>query len=92
MAMYKFYSIIKWESEDSVFSVEFPDVPNCFTDGKILKEAIENAEDALGLLLSVLEDDGKDIPAPSPAKDIQVPEGANLILIDVETDNFKEAV
>jgi antitoxin HicB len=37
---------------DRHYSLSFPDLENCFTDGETLIEAVEMAQDALGLLLS----------------------------------------
>lgn len=90
MAVYNFYSVI--EKVEDIYSVRFPDLENCFTDGETLVEAVEMAEDALGSLLSVLEDDGINIPAPSKAQDIDLPEGASLVLITVNTDDYRETV
>ena len=56
--------------EEEGYSVEFPDLPGCITQGDTLEEAIEMAEDAaLGWLLTTLED-GQEIPMPSKVKDI----------------------
>ncbi|MEJ9152327.1 MULTISPECIES: type II toxin-antitoxin system HicB family antitoxin [Bacillus] len=87
MAIYKFYSII--EKVDGVFTVTFPDIENCFTDGETLHQAVEMAQDALGSLLSVLEDEGYDIPVPSKAEDIELPDEASLVLVEVDTDDFR---
>jgi antitoxin HicB len=35
---------------------------------------------------------GEPIPAVSKAEDIELPDGASLVLIQVDTDNFREAV
>ncbi|GMO00642.1 type II toxin-antitoxin system HicB family antitoxin [Parageobacillus thermoglucosidasius] len=88
MAVYQFYSIIK--KEDGVFTVSFPDLENCFTDGESLVDAVGMAEDALGALLSVMEENGEPIPAPSKAKDVELPEGASLVLINVNTDEYRD--
>lgn len=94
MAVRQYYAIIQKETTEGEngYIVTFPDLENVFTQGDDLKEAIEMAEDVLGNMLAIMEEDGDVIPAPSLAKDIEVPEGANLVLIDVETDNFREAV
>lgn len=47
------------------------------------------AHDALGSLLAVYEDDGDVIPTATDAERLIVPEGAELILVTVDTDNFK---
>jgi antitoxin HicB len=50
------------------------------------------AQDALGLMLSGEEIDGIQIPKASSAKDIELSEGASLVLIEVNSDDFREAV
>jgi antitoxin HicB len=89
VTMYNFYSIIEKVEDEEVFIVTFPDIESCFTSGETLVEAIEMAEDALGLYLSVLEDEGEQIPAPSKADAISIPDGASLVLITVDTDHFR---
>lgn len=90
MAIYKYYAVI--EKEDGGYIVSFPDLENCYTQGDTLSEAVVMAEDVLGLLLSVEEEEGKLLPKASPAKDLKLPEGASLVLIEVNTDDFREAV
>jgi antitoxin HicB len=90
MAVYEFYAIIEKVEDEGIYSVSFPDLENCFTDGESLVDAVGMAEDALGALLSVMEDKGEPIPAPSKAKDIELPEGASLVLIQVNTDDFRD--
>ncbi|MGG4390470.1 type II toxin-antitoxin system HicB family antitoxin [Priestia megaterium] len=92
MPVYKYYGL--FEPENGCFNVSFPDLAGCLTFGSTLSEAIEMAKDVLGGYLLVSEEDNDDIPAPSPVKTIQadMPEGASLILIEVNTDDFREAV
>lgn len=47
------------------FSVYFPDLPGCTSYGDTLSEAQKNAQDALGLHLYGMEQDGDPVPAPS---------------------------
>jgi antitoxin HicB len=91
MAVYKYYALIEKEKLDQTgcYIVSFPDIENCFTDAETLPDAVAMAEDALGALLSVMEEDGDEIPAPSKAEDIKIPEGASLVLITVDTDKFR---
>lgn len=90
MTVYKYYAVI--HQDEDAFIVDFPDIENCFTDGETLAHAVEMAHDALGLLLSVEEDDNTPIPKASSAKDIDFPEGASLVLIEVNTDDFRESL
>ncbi len=56
--------------EEDGYWVEFPDLAGCNTCGATLEETIELAQEALGLYLATLAEEGLDIPAPSPIKDI----------------------
>lgn len=51
--------------EDGAYWVEFPDLEGCLTEGETLEETLENAEEALGLFLVTLEEQGKELPTPS---------------------------
>ena len=42
--------------EDNQYWVEFVDLKGCFSDGKTLAEAMENAKEAMGLFLEDLEE------------------------------------
>ena len=47
------------------FYVTFPDVPGALTSGKDRAEALEMAEDALGIMLEAYIERGKGFPVPS---------------------------
>ncbi len=53
------------ESGREAFVVKFPDVPEAITGGWSWDEAIEMAEDCLGVALSFYTDECADIPTPS---------------------------
>ena len=77
--------------EDNGYSVVFPDLPGCITQGNNLEEAIEMAEDAaLGWLLGTLEE-GEEIPKASKMEDIKIDnekDFVNLVLLDL--GNYSE--
>lgn len=60
MAKYVYPSIFTKEGEQ--YSVYFPDIPNCMTQGEDIQVAVENAEDALCLVLYHMEQRGKSVP------------------------------
>ena len=60
MAKYVFPAI--FTPEESGYTIVFPDVKNCFTEGDNLTEAMENANDVLCMMLYNLERLGKEIP------------------------------
>lgn len=59
---YTFPCIIKFDEEDRIYYVRFPDVEEAFTDGDSLREAIYNAQEVLGLVIYERERMGREIP------------------------------
>ena len=78
------YPAIFTEEGDGIL-VDFPDLPNCYTDGANLEEAFENAEDALALALWHLEEERADIPVPSAPAALTVPKSASVALVRADT-------
>lgn len=60
-----------FEPSTDGYAVSFPDLPGCISFGDSFEAAQREAEDALGLHLYGMEQDGDPIPAPSafPAVD-----------------------
>lgn len=54
-----------FHEENTGYSVSFPDIPGCNTQGKNLPDAIAMAEDALNLMLYTFEE--KEIPINTPS-------------------------
>ena len=73
-----FYPAVFHPEEDGGFSVDFPDLLGCVTEGDTLAEAIEMAEDALGIYLYTLKEDKEKAPDPSSPADIKV-EGRDFV-------------
>lgn len=59
------------------FSVSFPDVEGCFTQGDTLAEAEAMAQEALALAL----EDRPAFPSPSAPADIPLEEGDRIVTI-----------
>lgn len=70
MSKYVYPAIITPE-EKGGYTLRFPDIPNCFTDGDTLPELLENAADVLSLMLSSMLDKGN-IPDPTNTCDLHV--------------------
>lgn len=70
-------------TEGSGFSVYFPDLPGCTSCGETLNEAQKNAQDALGLHLYGMEQDGEQIPAPSATPDVDPETAAGYLVCPV---------
>ncbi|MCL2322298.1 MAG: type II toxin-antitoxin system HicB family antitoxin [Oscillospiraceae bacterium] len=83
--MYKdFYSYIAVVSfdEDGI-SIDFPDLPGCFTCADNEDEIFAMAKEVLGLHLWGLETDNELIPEPSPLRDIKTDSNESTMLIEV---------
>jgi len=65
-------------------SVEFPDLPGCYTCGANDEEAFRMASEALELHLFGMERDGDAIPEPTPVK--QIPVGANQVVVLIKAN------
>ncbi|RJX27927.1 MAG: type II toxin-antitoxin system HicB family antitoxin [Dethiobacter sp.] len=69
--------------EEEGYTVSFPDLPGCITEGDTLEEALYMAKDALELHLYGMESDNDPIPKPTRPETIRVPEGGFITLISV---------
>ncbi|SCP98656.1 type II toxin-antitoxin system HicB family antitoxin [Anaerobium acetethylicum] len=85
-----FYPAIFEPDEDGAFTVFFPDVEGCVTGGSNMEESYELAFDCLGLVLSYLEDNKEEIPAPSKPQDISLEEGQFLVVIEFDMMQYKK--
>lgn len=57
--------------EHDVYHVLIPDIPECYTFGNSISEAIEKAESVVKLHLRTLSDLGNDIPAATEIESIE---------------------
>jgi predicted RNase H-like HicB family nuclease len=73
------YGAIFYRQRDAV-GVVFPDLPGCVTVGRDTKDAVLRAEEALGLHLETMEEDGDPLPAPTmPIDRLEVDPDGELI-------------
>lgn len=61
--------------EDGSYWIEFPDLPGCSTFGDSLAECLDMAEEALGLYLATLIENGDAVPTASNIVDIKAKDG-----------------
>lgn len=89
MAKYVFPAVFT-PAEEGGYLVTFPDIDNVFTDGDTKEEAIENASDALNLMLyhTKLED----IPAPTDINELKAPKGGFLSFVLADLDKYQETI
>lgn len=84
-----FYPAIFIPEEAGSFTVYFPDVESCATCGDNMDDAYEMAFDALGLVLSYMEDNRERIPEPSRPQDIKTEEGEFVVIIEFDMETYK---
>lgn len=89
MATYIYPAIFQPETIGG-YSVAFPDLPGCFTEGDDLEEAIAMARDALGLYLYSLEEDGETIPPASSPDAVGAEPGRFVTLIDIDMLAYRQ--
>ena len=89
MAKYVYPAIFS-PSEDGGFIVSFPDVSGCYTEGDTLAEAIEQAKDALCLMLYDLEEREESIPVPTSINDVVTESGDIVSLVACDTLEYRK--
>ncbi|MFB5555006.1 type II toxin-antitoxin system HicB family antitoxin [Bacillus cytotoxicus] len=67
---YSFTAILEQYPDETVWSVSFPDLPGCHSQGETIQEAIQKAQDALGSILYSYETDNMTIPNSTPPEQI----------------------
>jgi len=82
-----FYPAV-FETEEKAYSVYFPDIDGCNTYGETMEEAYQMAIEALGLMISYLRDEGKEIPAPSNPVNIKVADNQAVVIIEFDYADY----
>ena len=68
--------------EENGYSIVFPDLDGCYTQGDDLEDGLSMAEDVLALVLYGYETDKREIPTPSKSLDIEKGQFVNFIRCD----------
>ncbi|MDP1394750.1 type II toxin-antitoxin system HicB family antitoxin [Lysinibacillus capsici] len=74
------------------FTITFPDLPGCITEGSNMDEAVYMAKDVLAGFLYGMEEDGETIPTPSNPNSIDLPQGAFISIVEVRTDYIRDEI
>lgn len=91
MAKYAFPAIFRpAPANEGGYTVKFPDIPNCFTEGDSIADALEAAADALCLMLYDMEESEAVIPEPSAVSDLSVSDGEIVSLVACDTLEYRK--
>jgi len=83
MAKYTYPAI--FEKEEGGYTIYFPDIAGCYTQSEDIPEGIENANDALCLMLYEMEKQNKPIPSATNIKEIKTGAESIVTLIACDT-------
>lgn len=89
MSKYVYPAILTLEEEGG-YSVLFPDLEGCYTQGDDLPDALYMAKDVLELTLYDYEVDKKAIPEPSNIKNMTVKENEIVSLVSADTLTYRK--
>ena len=68
--------------EESGYSIVFPDLEGCYSQGDSLGDGLEMAEDVLALTLYGYETDKREIPVPSKSLKVKKNQFVNFVRCD----------
>lgn len=77
------YPAIFETGEKKGYTVSFPDLPGCITEGESMEEALHMSKEALELFIYSMEEDGDIVPKPTTPEYIIVPQKSFVSLIEV---------
>ena len=82
---YIYPAIFEQNSDDGSYTITFPDLPGCISEGKTLGNAIGMAQSALTQWIEYLLEEKEPIPAPSVIKTIKTTKNqfVNLVRADI---------
>lgn len=83
------YPVVFTELDDG-YMAYVPDL-ECNTQGDDLAEAFAMSRDVIGLMCMDMEDEGKELPAPTKLSDIHAGEHDTVSLIDVDVSAYRRA-
>lgn len=79
------YPAIFHKNNDGSFTVTFPDLPGCITEGKTMGNALKMAQSALTQWIDFLHDEKEAIPEASEYSAITPAEGEAVSLVQADT-------
>ena len=85
-----FYPAVFTYDPGQEISIVFPDL-NCATSGVNDDDALLSARELLGCVLNGLEEDGEEIPAPTPLSEVELQQNQRAVLVDVYMPSVRMA-
>lgn len=85
-----FYPAVFTYEEGQQIAVDFPDL-KCATSGVNDDDALLSARELLGCVLNGLEEDGEEIPAPTPLSKVETEPNERVVLVDVYMPSVRMA-
>ena len=87
---YMYPAVFTYYGPGKEIAVVFPDL-NCATSGVDDEDALLSARELLGLTILGMEEDGEEIPAPTPLSEVKVEENERSALVDVFMPSIRMA-
>ena len=78
------YPAIFHKNDDGSFTVTFPDLPGCITEGKTMGDAIKMVQSALTQWIEFLRDEKEDIPIASEYDAVEKADGEAISLVQAD--------
>lgn len=85
-----FYPAVFTYEPNQEIAVDFPDL-KCATSGTNDDDALLSARELLGCVLYGLEEDGEEIPSPTPLAQVETQKNERAVLIDVYMPSIRQA-
>lgn len=77
--------------EETGYSISFPDLEGCLTEGDSLEDAMEMAQEALGLYLASLKERNLSIPVASELSSIQCCDNGFATLVSTSVEDYRRS-
>ncbi len=85
-----FYPAVFTYEPGQEIAIDFPDL-GCATSGVNDDDALLSARELLGCVLYGMEEDGEDIPDPTPLSDVETRANEYTVLVDVYMPSIRQA-
>ena len=83
------YPAVFTQEDEGGYSIHFPDIEGCYTQAETITEGMENAADALCLMLYEMERQHKNLPPMTDTREIKSTGGDIVTLITCDTKFYK---